>query len=101
METDDTAITLSEYQSNGLFLFLFLFLPFFLPHLPFSSPFPSFRIPSLSYRHKRYLYGAAHDHVALGNCWVATGFIDRLLNTENFGYIDTGGDWQKCHCSRL
>ena len=20
--------------------------------------------------------------------------------TENFGYSDSGGDWQKCHCSR-
>ena len=26
---------------------------------------------------------------------------DFFLITKNFGYIDTGGDWQKCHCCRL
>ena len=75
-ETDDTAITLSEYQSNGLFL-----SPFF-SHLPFSSPFLlSFRIPSPSLSlscHKRYLYGAAHDHVALGDCRGAIGVFPTI-----------------------
>ena len=23
------------------------------------------------------------------------------MTTENFGNSDTGGDWQKCHCSRI
>ena len=24
-----------------------------------------------------------------------------VRNTDNFGHSDTGGDWQKCHCSLM
>ena len=77
-ETDDTAITLSEYQSNGLFLSpSLLSSPTCHSHHPssFLSAFP----PSLSLScHKRYLYGAAHDHVALGDCRVAIGVFPTI-----------------------